>query len=86
MATSSSSVFPLQELPDLVIFKVLNYLTYHQVAQMRTVSQFFKRVGQDHLKHGLQQARVLQSQYMEEFISAMPKRQETSDCPQNSSL
>ena len=46
------SKFPIENLPDCVLFKLFSYLPYDQVANIRSLSIRFNEIGISHLNVG----------------------------------
>ena len=66
--------FPIEDLPDCVLFNLLSFLSYDQVATLRPVSVRFEAIGRKHLNSGFHRAESLITKKLQETESQMPKR------------
>lgn len=74
-SSPESDTFALEALPEIVLIKILENLTYDQVARMRIISVYFNRICKQHLNRGFQRVDRQQSQYLKELKSKLPRRE-----------
>jgi len=74
-STQETGTFALEALPEIVLIKILESLTYDQVAKMRIISSYFNRICKQHLNRGFQKVDRLQSQYLKELKAKLPRRE-----------
>lgn len=74
-SSQESAPFALDALPEIVLIKILENLTYDQVAKMRIISCYFNRICKQHLNRGFQRVDRLQSQYLKELKAKLPRRE-----------
>jgi len=55
--------------------KVLGYLSFDQVAKLRLVNRYFDQVCRRHLNLGFQRVEKIQSQYLKDLKSKLPRRE-----------
>lgn len=66
---------PIEQLPDIVMSKVLGYLSFDQVAKLRLVNRYFDQICRRHLNLGFQRVEKIQSQYLKDLKSKLPRRE-----------
>lgn len=72
---SSYEFFPLVSLPDVVVRRLLYFLSYDQVAKMRSVCKRMDSMCGSHLNLGFRNAEKYHTQLMKKFKSRLPRRE-----------
>merc|ERR1712117_358924 len=70
---SSYKFFPLLSLPDVVVRRLLSYISYDQVARMRAVCKSMDAMCGSRLNLGFLNAEKYHTQLMKKFESRMPR-------------
>merc|ERR1712226_223635 len=65
----------LDQLPDCVLFNILEFLNYDTIAQMRGVSKRFDLVCRSKLNMGFLAAERLHTKFLKEVKSKLPRRE-----------
>ena len=65
----------VSDLPDDVIFMILGYLSYDNVAHIRIVNSFFNRTCKLHLNRGFNKVQKMQSDLLSRLESKLPRRE-----------
>merc|ERR1712066_1118835 len=75
MLPSSYEFFPLTSLPDVVMRRLLFYLSYDQVAKMRSVCKRMDAMCGSHLNLGFRNAEKYHTRLMKKFKARLPRRE-----------
>lgn len=67
--------FPLFSLPEIALGKVLSYLSYDQLAQMRVICKNMDWICQVHLNRGFRLAEQFHAKCLKEVRSKLPRRE-----------
>ena len=72
---SGPTKLDLLGLPDVVLCRILEFLSYDDVAKFRSVSRKFDHICQSHLNRGFRQAERFHCKLMRDFKSRLPRRE-----------
>ena len=64
----------ISDLPDDVIFMILGYLSYDNVAQIRGVNSFFNQLCKQHLNQGFYKVKEVLNNFYNNLESRLPRR------------
>ena len=64
----------ISDLPDDVIFTILGYLSYDNVAQIRIVNSFFNQICKQHLNRGFKKVKEVHKKLVNNLNSMLPRR------------
>ena len=70
----SSKHLLISDLPDDVIFTILGYLSYENVAQIRIVNSFFNQLCKQHLNQGFYKVKKVLINFFNNLRSNLPRR------------